>query len=129
MLRVQIRTWCRWRRDNCPQPIVNGVVQIATGRDLVLGVHEMDHIARYLKTGGLSFNSQGYLLLPKNYRSSVSRYSSDEVLAYRAQFAFSKQGFPIPGIVKMTDITAEKVADIVSDDGKRVYQKLYDLIK
>ena len=104
-------------------------MQIATGRDLVLGVHEMDHIARYLKTGGLSFNSQGYLLLPKNYRSSVSRYSSDEVLAYRAQFAFSKQGFPIPGVVKMTDITAEKVADIVSDDGKRVYQKLYDLIK
>ena len=50
-------------------------------------------------------------------------------MAYRAQFAFSKQGFPIPGIVKMTDITAEKVADIVSDDGKRVYQKLYDLIK
>ena len=28
--------------------LVNGIVQISTGHDLVLGVHEMDHIARYL---------------------------------------------------------------------------------
>ena len=64
----------------------------------------------------------------KFYRSSISRYSSDEVLAYRAQFAFSKQGFPIFGIVKMTDISAEKVAAIVSADGIPVYQILYDYL-
>jgi len=49
--------------------------------------------------------------------------------AYRAQFAYCKQGFPIPGIVKMTDIRAEKVAAIVSAEGIPIYQKLYDLIK
>ena len=110
-------------------PAVNGVVKISTGHDFVLGVHEMDHIARYLKTGGLSFNNQGYLQPSKYYRSSVARYSSDEVLAYRAQFAFSRQGFPIPGIVKMTDISAEIVAAIVSADGRPVYQILYDSTK
>ena len=109
--------------------MVNGVVKISTGHDFVLGVHEMDHIARYLKTGGLSFNNQGYLQPSKYYRSSVARYSSDEVLAYRAQFAFSRQGFPIPGIVKMTDISAEIVAAIVSADGRPVYQILYDSTK
>ena len=103
--------------------LVNGIVQISTGHDLVLGVHEMDHIARYLKDSGLYFDDRGYLV-PSKYYLNSRRYQKDELLAYRAQFAYSKQGFPIPGVVKMTDITPEKIAGLKNGFGQPLYPEL-----
>jgi len=94
----------------------DGIIKIEGSND-ALYIHEIDHVAKSLRSNnGLQFSDEG-LLMPS---LSPSSGRNDEIAAYRAQYAFSPWSLPSKA-GSINDINLEWVATLRNSSGQVAY--------
>ena len=103
----------------------DGKIYIERSSD-AFAIHEITHIRQSLMSGGLSFNSSGYLLnigSPKNYQMMADT----EIEAYQKQYSYDNS---FPGQVhSLHSINLKSVGNIRDEKGGIVYNSIYNYYK